>query len=201
MKVQIVQLVDNVQTLVGGGLLRYNGESTSRKQEGATMEMVSFGSRTYTPCNRETLVEMVSSRAFKNAVKRVPEKCWGYRGQELTTMVRPTETDKALKGAFWNEIRLACALTGNQVDITRVYAGLCTYTHFYNNILGNPLKLAWLLAPSLDLKVAARSLLLPAMDRLHKLLELDIIKPNGQIDTKAARVVLQGISNVLLLNR
>ena len=77
---------------------------------------------------------------------------------ELESKVHLTEMDYFIKNAFWNEIRKYDAGLVNELEPKQVYTGLCTYTHWFNNILGNPLKFAWLLSPVTEVAIGVREI-------------------------------------------
>jgi len=151
------------------------------------------------PCDRASLVRLVKGSAFRSAVNRVPLAVWSLSEQDLVDKLRLSDTDSALKGAFWNEFRLMFAHSSQELELSRVYGGICTYTHFYNNILGHPEKLAWLLSPCVDLEIAARSLIMPALSRLRDLLEISIYQENGKVDPDAVKILLQTLYCILPL--
>jgi len=103
-------------------------------------------SRYDTAISPETLAEQVKGAGFKNAVAKVPPHLFKLPEDLLETQLNPTAMDYEIKKAFWLEYQIA--KTKNlKIDIGNVYKPICTYTHFYNNILNRPPKLAWILAP------------------------------------------------------
>ena len=138
------------------------------------------------------LLKIVESKAFKEAFAKIPDSIIKLNSEELQTKFRPTKVDYALRSAFWNEFRLS-TLNLEKIVLNRVYSGICTYQHFYHNILNNPLKLAWLIQPYSDYQKELEPLIMKSVERLNDLLNIPIIDSKNEVDARAAKVLLEVI--------
>ena len=138
---------------------------------------------------------MLDSKAFKEAFQKIPEDIINLSSDELLTSFKPTKVDYALRSAFWNEFRLA-SLNSEKIILKRVYVGICTYQHFYHNVLNNPYKLAWLIQPYADYEKEIEPLIMKSVERLNDILNLPIIDDKNKVDSKAAKVLLDAIKLV-----
>ena len=66
---------------------------------------------------------------------------------ELETKFRPTPADFFMRRNFWKKTEEAEAAGIEQIESASVYIGVVTRQYFYENILKNPLRLAWILSP------------------------------------------------------
>ena len=70
------------------------------------------------------------------------------------------------------------------MDTKNVYGYICTYTHFYNNILKKPYKLAWILSPILGITNSLISFQSLIIEKINEILQADICYINGKPNNK-----------------
>jgi hypothetical protein len=126
------------------------------------------------------ILARIKSKALHNAVGKIDPRLWATHGPGLEELVRPTETDHELRAAFWWTVHLA-SKRASGVGLDAIYNGICTYGHFYYNVLQNPKKLRWLLEPGLCFKLGCRALAHLALDEMHEILRMPICTENGKI--------------------
>jgi len=107
----------------------------------------------------------------------VPGDLWHMTTSHLETLFSPTQTDRALKRNFWLEVFKRIDTT-EKIKPSLIYEDLCTYTHWYNNILGQPFRLAWLLKTSDNISELIESHNLLALQKMREILLLDSSKEN-----------------------
>lgn len=129
-----------------------------------------------------SLADLVKGAAFKRAVKSIDPHIWNIPEEQLESMCKPTHIDWALKNAFWNEVRL-CHIDQKKIDSARVYAGICTYTNWYNGVLKNHRKLRWLIEPANPDSVGTRFALHLIANSFADLVEMPITQ-NGELALK-----------------
>lgn len=145
------------------------------------------------PFEPQKVAEFVKNAAFKKAFKKVPRELWAIDADLLRRKTNPTATDRLLKNALWNEIRV-CAVERTDVRLDRVYAGICTYQHWYHNVINNPLKMAWLLSPANELGLRPEHFVGPLLERLVEITKAPILKADGSLHLTNTRVLMQFLS-------
>ncbi len=140
--------------------------------------------------NVSDLGELVEGVAFKNALKKVPQNLLKIGTDELEKKISPTVTDYFLKNALWNEIRKAVCFD-QKILPEHVYTGLCTYTHWFNNILNNPVKLAWMVSPCMDISYGVREVRHWLLGSLHKVFTTKIVDSNGNPNINVIRELVK----------
>ncbi len=66
---------------------------------------------------------------------------------ELLDLVKPTTVDWQLRHRFWDLIKQAQELGDEKVYTTHLFDGICTERNFYNYVIVNPGRLAWMMRP------------------------------------------------------
>lgn len=110
--------------------------------------------------------------------------------RELKKRVRPTPTDNRLRVSFWNEYNRAQE-TMKPMQMTSVYAGVCTGEFFYREYLRRDENVAWLMRPPVNYITALEEMLVEGQDRIREILELPLVGPSGRPDTKVGELILK----------
>jgi hypothetical protein len=135
------------------------------------------------------------SKEFSDALENLPDAVIDLSEVELKSLVKPTPLDYALKTSFWREYNKAEAV-GGLVSMRDVYGGITTINYFKNHVLKNHFKLAWMCRPTQIYEKEVEALLNRGTERLWELLDMDIYKEDGTIDTKKGYLVLDVIKMV-----
>jgi hypothetical protein len=135
------------------------------------------------------------SKEFTDAIEQMPDAVLELSETELKSLVKPTPVDYALKTSFWREYA-KCESVGGVVSARDVYGGITTINYFRNHVLKNHFKLAWLCRPSQVYEKEVEALLSRATERLWELMDMDIYKEDGSIDTKCGSLLLDTIKMV-----
>lgn len=128
------------------------------------------------------IASQVSGVAFKRAVSKIRKDTLRKSATELEYYFEPTATDFNLKANLWNEV-FKRYNNPAPIDPRSIYEGTCSYTHWYNNILGNPTRLAWLVSPANCLQELIEHHCVLALSELREILDLDI-KKDGKYQYK-----------------
>lgn len=102
-----------------------------------------------------------------------------------------TATDNRIRLRFWMEYDYAQTYHCNNIDISRVVAGICSREFFYKRYLKSPYKVAWLLTPPTTYIVKANEALEYGLEQLRELLEADPKNGGNKIDTKLGELKLK----------
>jgi hypothetical protein len=142
-------------------------------------------------------LETYKSKALSTAIRRIETATWDLTLKELDRRARPTPLDRQLKIRLWGSANVLGP--GKRPKLKNIYSGLCTYTHFYNNVLGRPDKLAWLLKPSSEFEFSLACLEHRIIGCVRDIIELTSpVQPNGSVNVSAANRILRGFE---LLNK
>lgn len=100
---------------------------------------------------RERLISCFKDdSAFSLAIKALPEELSLLDESRIEALYKPTPMDYALKRQLWSrfyEVDKSGELSLKMVD---VYGGICGHPHFYNYVLREPHRVAWLITPPID---------------------------------------------------
>lgn len=133
--------------------------------------------------------------AFKRGLAKVPNELFEIPESELERRAKPTMVDHAIRVAFWNEVRIAEA-ESTSVNLNRVYSGICTYTHWYQNVLNRPEKLAWVVRPASTFQEALRPVLMMIARKYAQIISMDFTDKNGKPDIPTVRCILDAMNRV-----
>ncbi|MDA9189508.1 hypothetical protein N9O57_00860 [bacterium] len=129
----------------------------------------------------KALSREVKGAAFKNAVTKISIESLVISPNDLNKLISYTKLDERLKDAFWNEYSRAKEIN-EKMDLKNVYGELCSYTHWHTNILGNELKLLWILSPIRELSSEILSLKYSILREMKRILDIPISDKNGVFD-------------------
>jgi|GEM_PF-3572735 len=131
----------------------------------------------------ESLALQIKGAAFKSAIRKIPREFIKQELKDLELMASPTDLDRLIKQSFWDEYQRSKGID-KKMELKNVYEDNCSYTHWYSNILGNPLKLAWILSPLNELMSSLAPLKFQILNGARKILDLPISDENGVLDYK-----------------
>jgi hypothetical protein len=127
----------------------------------------------------------------------VPTELYDKTEGELREQCKPTGTDYALRVSFWREFDKVITMGKKRIVTAEVFGGICTEAYFYNRILRNPLKTAWLCRPVQAYAKELEAILHRGTERLWQLIEMDIEDPKTKkISSKKAALFLKVFSEV-----
>lgn len=90
-------------------------------------------------------IDDFGGRSLKTALARIPTMLFTLPLYNLEQSAKPTDVDHFIKEQFWELVLGRPIKFRKKYRVSELYSDICTYTHFYNNILGNPVKFAWVL--------------------------------------------------------
>lgn len=97
---------------------------------------------------------------------------------------QPTATDNRIRLRFWDEYDRAQGEVG-KMNMSGVFAGVCTREYFYGRYLQNPEKVAWMACPPASYEVKMEEALAFGIEQLRDILDLPVVSPyNGKYDVK-----------------
>lgn len=93
---------------------------------------------------------------FKEAYDSIPVDIQALDEVELEKMINPTQIDWFLRHRLWELIEDAVASGESKVNSRDVYDGICTNGNFYNRIVTDHHKMAWMMKPIVNEKKIAK---------------------------------------------
>ena len=117
--------------------------------------------------------ESVFGETVYKAIQKLPQKLIEESEESLRKRVNPSLKMYELRRAFWEELTLAQDEQRKMI-VKRVYEGKFSKGHFYDVILKNQDKLAWVLHPLVAYEDRTMAMLDKGLERYEDLLNIDI---------------------------
>jgi hypothetical protein len=146
------------------------------------------GSRYVGPgCPKDFCLSFIKSKAIAKAIDNITPELWAMPLPELEKLAKPTEIQWQIKLRLWQLIfwGLADKKTFRPLDI---HQGICTYDNLYYYILSRPELMAWVLKPDGWFNNQIRYYQAILMNRMGELIDVDPIKPDGQLNINVANI-------------
>ena len=142
----------------------------------------------------------------KDAIESIPQELYSLSEETLRYKVKPTLKLYEVKRAFWEELLLAQERGGSMRN-WRVYDGKVSKAYFYDKILTDPLKMAWITSPLDSYEDKSKAALDMVTQRYEDLINMDITTTKkrkvgdeweeySEVCPKKAMVLLQVIKNL-----
>jgi len=145
--------------------------------------------------NPRSLINIVSDKLSK-CIQDVPKELLDKSLIELEAEVKPSKMLKAVKVMFWREVNRA-QMHNTVMVSANVWRGACHENTFYNRVLPNPKRMAWLLIPNMESELELKLLYDKGMERLEEIVNMDIRKQDrNEIDPKKAEVIMKAIKMI-----
>lgn len=151
-------------------------------------------------------VPSVYSDRVKEAIESVPQELYSLSEEALRVRVKPTLKLYEVKRAFWEELLMAQE-RGVTMRNWRIYDGKVSKAYFYEKILTDPAKMAWITSPLDSYEDKSKAALDMVTSRYEDLINMEITttkkrKVDGEweeyveVCPKKAAVLLQVIKNL-----
>lgn len=131
-------------------------------------------------------------------VSEVPTELLTMSEAELTDLTprrRFTVVDHRLKHTFWKEYERAAAHMV-PMNIANVIAGVCNKATFTTGVLGDPVRVAFMLQPPVDYKVALEETLTTLVDKLRQVADLPVHDEDGAPNYKNIELILKAFPHI-----
>lgn len=128
-----------------------------------------------------------------NHFSKIPQNLMDIEECKLKQLAHPTELEEMLRESFWREIRRVSMDLKDQVRPVNIYGGICTKIHFYT-VLGTPEKAALILRCPPSHKEKSEYIISKGTAKLMEVLEGKVLYPNGHIDAKATKAILDVVA-------
>ena len=147
-------------------------------------------------------IQYFGGRSLKTAARVIDDSLFRVALTDLEEMVRPTAVDFLIKSSFWRQgCSAAAGRSPKKVPISNLYSEICTYTHFWTNIINNPIKFAWILRQPFGLKHECEYTLSRLFDQIRAAIERPLVDKNGQVLASEVRLFLRCFEMLLRIAR
>lgn len=147
------------------------------KPEDQPQEISSAGYDIFNESNPRSVINIVPE-PVRRAMLLIPGEYLAWDEQMLKRQIKPNATTSRLRISFWQEYNRAQE-DNKPINITRVYAGVCTNGFFYNKFLPQSALVAWMITPPTDYMKAMQETLVEGVDQLREIVTLPVRDQSG----------------------
>lgn len=133
--------------------------------------------------------KVITSKPFIQALNEVAKI-------DTTTNYRPSTTDYLLRDKAWSMYEMSL-LNNKTSTVSQLVEGICSIQNFYQKVLKNPLRLAWILHPKLENEVLNKVLKEKALDRAFEILDADFANIDGTLNIQLISKQVSLIESIL----
>lgn len=128
--------------------------------------------------NPRSVYNLVSP-VMQEAISNVHPEYYKWSLKALEKNSKPEERDYQLRVAFWREYNEAQDKWKKALSLNMVIRGVCASDYFYKVVLKDPLKLAFILYPVVDMQAAMEEMLDLGLREMRKILKLPTMGKAG----------------------
>ena len=143
------------------------------------------------------LLNRFKGRSLKIHSRAIPDEYFLCSKFELEKIQPPSPCMKAIKERFWR-LNLEWR-PGTHLSVHDLHKGICTYQHFYQNILRQPAKWCWIIRDDITAPICFQDVEAQLTRSLGEIVKLPISK-KGKIIPKNARAIIETVSLLLDLH-
>jgi len=133
--------------------------------------------------------------AMQDAMDEIDPKFYDYRFASIEKHLRPDVRDYQLRVAFWREYNHTQDNWKRSISLHAVMKGICSAHYMWNDVLRNPLKLAFILFPVTDMQASMEEMMDLGLREMRKILKM----PNSGKGGANLPVIREKIKIVALL--
>lgn len=122
------------------------------------------------------------SEDFQSAIENVHPDLFTWSEKALERHAKLDVRDYQLRIAFWREYGITQDKMKPSISIHAVCHGVCSKRYFYDKVLSDFKKLAWILYPPADYTIAMQELLDLSTREMRKIMTLPIKTQKGGVD-------------------
>lgn len=128
--------------------------------------------------------------SVREKIRTLPKELLDMSDEDAEKQLEPNMTDKMLRSAMWREVERVQANPGAVFRVANIYNGICSSAHFYAHICNLEKRLAYIVRPMQTYDDKAGEIVDYGITRLREALQAKLVYPNGYLDAKATKVVL-----------
>jgi hypothetical protein len=132
----------------------------------------------------DRLLELCPS-VIATRIQVIPPEVWLLKEAELETKASVHDNERKLRVAFQMEHERAIR-TGDIIVLFNVYKNIVTKSYFYNYVITNSYKLAYIIKPFPEYEMQLEEMLQLGLDERRKILKQPLKDKEGKFDHKLA---------------
>lgn len=136
--------------------------------------------------NPNSLVNITTSQV-STCINAIPDEYLTMSDEELEKEARVGETEHRLRVAWTMELERAIR-TNKPINPSNVYMGTCTKKYFFAYIVGNSLKLAYVIRPFPEFQIELEDVMRLLNREVRKIATRPLEDENGKFDHKLAAI-------------
>jgi hypothetical protein len=131
---------------------------------------------------------------ISNSIRVIPDSILSLDEELLKKEGRCDIVESRLRQSFWLEYDRAC-MRGGKMNVSAIYSGVCSRKHFHS-ILSNTFKVAYVIRPPINYKVALHELLTIGIEQMRQILITPHIDEDGKFNSSHANQKLKIMETV-----
>ena len=116
---------------------------------------------------------------LRDSINSIPAELLEMSDEQMREEFRPTMVDEKLRTSFWRQVN-NLERTGKPFKANELCRDVCNEAYFYNRVMHNPKKMAYMIQPITKYDVQTEVLLYVGMSRLEQIITMDITTPKKQ---------------------
>lgn len=146
--------------------------------------------------NYEGSLLNVCSDKLLARIKEIPQNILEQGERHLRETAKPTKIDMMIRVNLWKEYERAIK-SGTKMNTTKVYAGVCDSANFYNRIIKNPRKLAWIITPIPSYASTINYLFMKSLERLEEIISLPLKDSRNKLQAPIVNKVYDAAVDII----
>lgn len=147
------------------------------------------------PSNPESLINLLPPY-LANPIKAIPESVLLMNEDDLYKAGKCGVIESKLRQAFWMEYNHSLLGKKKQMAVSNIFTGICSKSYL-RDCFSNSFKLAYILRPPANLKVALHEMLEIGLSQLRDILVLPHIDEKGKFDAAHASLKLKAMETIM----
>lgn len=130
------------------------------------------------------------SESFRAAILSLPPEFRDLSEREYQVTHRPSAQENRLRMSFWREYDVAQEMMV-PINMTGVYAGICTRDYFYGVVLRRPNIVGWMIIPPAKYEVMIEEALDFGIGKLREIMDLPLTDSKGRVNVRLCDTIIR----------
>jgi hypothetical protein len=123
------------------------------------------------------------------SISKLPQNALDMNFESLKLQAKPTALEDRLRLSFWNEyFRVINKNEPTKLNINNIIGGVCSEEAFKKLSQVSKYKFIYIITPPPSLDLALEEIIHLGFSEMRKIMEFDLVRPDGTIDSKLAQV-------------
>lgn len=108
-------------------------------------------------------------------IDAIPPQYLKLSERQFRIQFQVDETDGRLRLRFW-DLYDRSTQTSEPMALADIYQNVCSQEHFWDRVMANPVKLAWILLPPVDPELSMREVFYRGLDKFREIVSMPVMK-------------------------